>query len=79
MRNRQLLYFAFTALAFAGAGGFAIAQQAELKNVKGAYEIETPKGIVSIQPLTADIFRVTTLPKDSRLTYRPSQSAVLAP
>ncbi|MDE6795671.1 MAG: DUF4968 domain-containing protein [Muribaculaceae bacterium] len=77
MRNKRLIYLTLTALA--GAGGFALAQQAELKNVKGAYEVETPKGIVSIQPLTSDIFRVTTLPKDSKLTYRPSQSAILAP
>lgn len=63
----------------AGAGAFAVAQQAEIKNVKGAYEVETPKGVVSIQPVTADIFRVTTLPKDSKLTYRPSQSAILTP
>lgn len=77
MRNRRLIYLTLTALA--GAGGFALAQQAELKNVKGAYEVETPKGIVSIQPLTSDIFRVTTLPKDSKLNYRPSQSAILAP
>ncbi|MDE5881304.1 MAG: DUF4968 domain-containing protein [Muribaculaceae bacterium] len=77
MRNRRLIYLTLTALA--GAGGFALAQQAELKNVKGAYEVETPKGIVSIQPLTSDIFRVTTLPKDSKLTYRPSQSAILSP
>ena len=78
--TKKTVFITLTALAMAGAGGLIFAQNnAELKNVKGAYEIDTPKGIVSIQPLTADIFRVTTLPKDSKLSYRPSQSAILAP
>lgn len=55
-----------------GAGGI-------LRNVRGAYEVETPRGVVSVQPVTDEIFRVTSLPLGSELTYRPSQSAILAP
>lgn len=77
-KNIRIAFLSLATL-LAGAGGYALAQQAQIKNVKGAFEVETPKGIVSIMPLTSDIFRVTTLPKDSKLSYRRSQSAVLAP
>jgi oligosaccharide 4-alpha-D-glucosyltransferase len=61
----------------AGLGSIALAAQSELKEVNGAFEVVTPKGTVSVTPLTQDIFRVTTLPAGSALTYTPSQSAIL--
>ncbi|MDE5887430.1 MAG: DUF5110 domain-containing protein [Muribaculaceae bacterium] len=70
-----------TAAAFGAVSLFsvAIAGQSEIKEKKGGYEVMTKKGVVSVQPITADIFRVTSLPVDSKLTYSPSQSAILAP
>ncbi len=50
-----------------------------VKEQNGSYEVSTPKGVVTVQPLTADIFRVTSLPAGSNLVYSPSQSAILAP
>lgn len=68
----------------AGAAAIAIytgayANGAEIREVKGGYEVQTDAGIVSVQPFTSEIFRVTSLPKGSQLVYTPSQSAVLAP
>lgn len=59
--------------------GMAVADDARIHERNGAYEVETAKGFVSVQPLTGNIFRVTSLPAGSSLKYRKSQSAVLAP
>lgn len=50
-----------------------------LREVDGAYEVETGEGLLTVQPVTDGIFRVTTRPKDVDVNYRPSQSAVLSP
>lgn len=68
------LTIAIAALAVVAAG---VAQQSDIKEKNGAYEVETGKGVVSVQPLTDNIFRVTSLPMGSQLKYKPSQSAVL--
>ena len=52
----------------AGAAAIAIytgayANGAEIREVKGGYEVQTDAGIVSVQPFTSEIFRVTSLPK----------------
>lgn len=76
MKTRYILPLTLAAVSLAG--GMS-AQQSEIKQVNGGYEVETGKGIVSVQPLTEDIFRVTSLPMGSPLKYSKSQSAVLAP
>ena len=43
----------------------------------GVYDISTPKENVIIEPLTSNIFRVTTQPSGISLAYPASQSAVL--
>ena len=45
----------------------------------GIYEVDTPKGIVAIQPLSGDIFRVTTFPPGMEPVFPPSQASVLNP
>lgn len=59
--------------------GFSCSGHEGIREINGGYEIETDNSVVSIQPLTDGIFRVSTLPKGSDLQYRPSQSAILAP
>lgn len=66
-------------LAAAAAISAGAAAQSEIREKDGAYEVETGKGIVEVQPLTGNIFRVTTLPEGSAPSYSPSQSAVLKP
>lgn len=44
-----------------------------------AYEIETGKGIVSVTPVTSDIFRVSAFPKGTPTRLPESQSAILNP
>lgn len=46
---------------------------------EGIYEVTTPKGTVIVQPLSAEIFRVTTIPAGETLSFRSSQSAILSP
>lgn len=45
----------------------------------GLYEVKTPKGIVAIQPLSGDIFRVTTFPPGMPAVFPESQASVLHP
>lgn len=61
------------------ASGLSAAAGSEIREVKGGYEVTTNKGTIAVQPLSNDIFRVTSLPKDSQLKYRKSQSAILHP
>lgn len=67
------------AVAITALYGTACAQHSGIREIDGGYEVETADGIISVQPLTEGIFRVTSLPKGSDLSYRPSQSAILAP
>lgn len=46
---------------------------------KGTYEVTTGNGIVSIQPITGDIFRITTWPEGQKPVFSPSQSVILQP
>lgn len=59
--------------------GISRAANSEIREVKNGYEVNTDKGIVAVQPLSNDIFRVTALPEGSTLKYRKSQSAILQP
>ena len=63
---------AFTALSFA-------ADQPREKETGGVYQVKTGKGIIEVQPLTDNIFRVTSLPEGRNLEFRASQSAILTP
>ena len=66
-------------------GAFSIAAIAlavgasELKEANGIYEISTPKGVVMVQPLSDDIFRITSRPEGADLSFPASQSAVMTP
>lgn len=55
------------------------AGESDIKEKAGGYEIETENEIVTVQPFTENIFRVTSIPKGSHLEFTPSQSAVLTP
>ena len=77
MRNLYLS-MAGTAVALA-LGSVALAAQTGLTERDGVYEVATPKGTVTVQPLNENIFRITTLPQGSTLSYRKSQSAVMTP
>lgn len=68
-----------TAIAAATLAGGACARHDGVTQTDAGYEITTGKGIVTVQPLTDDIFRVTAAPEGADLTYLPSQSAILAP
>ncbi len=57
----------------------ACASHEGINEKDGTFELTTDKGIVSVTPLSDDIFRITTRPADAELTYRPSQSAILSP
>ncbi|MDE7380977.1 MAG: DUF5110 domain-containing protein [Muribaculaceae bacterium] len=42
------------------------------------FQVPTDKGIVEIEPISSDIFKVTTLPADSLLPFLESQSAIMS-
>lgn len=48
-------------------------------SVNPGYNIKTEKGEITVQPVTDNIFRVTTNPTGVSLNYSPSQSAILKP
>ena len=65
-----------------GAAGAASLLGPKMVNRKAdaTIQVATEKGVVEVQPLSADIFRVTVLPQDSlEAPYLPSQSAVMTP
>lgn len=76
--SKHTIAMAATVAAIA-AFGTSKAEISEIRRVKGGYEVSTDKGIVAVQPFSNDIFRVTSLPAGSNLTYRKSQSAILRP
>lgn len=55
------------------------APASQQEDCDGSVRIATSGGTLCITPLTADIFRVTTVPQGGDIPYLPSQSATLAP
>ena len=80
------LTYILSALALAGVGATGIAASLTslpegrvARTPQGATLVSTPKGVVEVQPVSEDIFRVSVLPEDSATAYFASQSAILTP
>lgn len=75
------LFYLIAAAGLAAAAAFAAgcASHEGIRETDAGYEIDTENATVNVQPLTADIFRITTVPAGSSLTFPPSQSAILTP
>ena len=51
----------------------------QVREGNDGYEVTVNNKTITVQPLTNDIFRITTSPKGKTLNYRESQSAILKP
>lgn len=71
------LFLLSTALITIGAAGIITASENGNPIVR-PFQVPTDKGIVEIEAVTPDIFRVTTLPADSLLPFLESQSAIIS-
>ncbi|MDE6095422.1 MAG: DUF4968 domain-containing protein [Muribaculaceae bacterium] len=75
------IFYTLAAVSFATAAIFigSCTSHEGIREINGAYEVDTDKGTVTVQPLTDDIFRVTARPAGTNPEYTPSQSAILEP
>ncbi len=61
-------YILTAALAAVGVAGALALADNEFPIIR-PFQVPTDKGIVEVAPITADIFRITTLPADSTLPF----------